>query len=82
MASTVDKGYGGAHQKLRRTVALSVKAGTAICWRCTKPIHPDEPWDLGHASDRTKYEGPEHVACNRATRTHKAAIIVDQSRQW
>lgn len=81
--STTAKGYGNAHQKLRRVIAREVKAGTAICWRCTKPIHPDEPWDLGHDDDdRSKYNGPEHVRCNRAVTAHKAANVVDESRPW
>lgn len=83
MVSTTARGYGNEHQKLRRTIAREVKAGNAYCWRCTKPIAPNEPWDLGHDDDdRTKYNGPEHQACNRAVTTHREANIVDTSRQW
>ena len=83
MSSTTARGYGNDHQKLRARIAQQVKAGTATCWRCTKPIAPDEPWDLGHDDDdRTKYNGPEHQSCNRATATHKQLPLVDTSREW
>lgn len=83
MARTTDNGYGNEHKKLRARINREVQAGKAYCWRCTKPIKPNQPWDLGHDDDdRTKYNGPEHQACNRAVNTHREANIVDTSRQW
>jgi hypothetical protein len=37
-----------------------------VCWRCQNPIHPDEPWDLGHDDSGKRYMGPEHRRCNRS----------------
>lgn len=62
------RGYDAAHDSHRAQVAILVRRGTAICWRCGQLIDPDEPWDLGHDDhDRTKYRGPEHIGCNRST---------------
>lgn len=67
--TTTQRGYGHAHQARRAKWAPKVKAGGVKCWRCRRPIHPNEPWDLGHDdNDRTQYRGPEHQACNRATK--------------
>lgn len=75
--------YGGDHKARRKREAKLVDAGKAYCWRCTKPIAPGSDWDLGHDdNDPTKYMGTEHVACNRATSTHKALNVVDTSRVW
>ena len=86
MASSAERGYGSAHRKRREREAERIKAGGVQCWRCTKPIPADaasEDWDLGHDdNDRTKYMGPEHRGCNRATSTHKAMAVVDDSRCW
>lgn len=83
MATTSERGYGTAHQKLRAQVKRDVNAGTAYCWRCTRPILPGTAWDLGHDDeDRTRYRGPEHARCNRATSSHREANIVDTSREW
>jgi hypothetical protein len=50
-----------------------VRAGKAICWRCKRPILPDEPWDLGHADDDPNhYADPEHRACNRGQPAREA----------
>jgi hypothetical protein len=67
----------------------------SVVERCGELIEPGTPWDLGHVDgDRTRYAGPEHRYCNRATATHKAkrsrrtsyAFVDEQrckvSRQW
>jgi hypothetical protein len=72
-ASTSIRGYGWKHQKLRNRWARDVARGEVECARCGEPIWPEEPWDLGHVDgDKTRYAGPEHRACNRATANHKA----------
>lgn len=68
---TTARGYGSAHQRERNKWVPRVKAGGINCYRCKQPIHPNEPWDMGHAdgtiNTRTpKYTGPEHRHCNRA----------------
>lgn len=84
--TTSGRGYDHKHKKLRKQVEPTVLAGKAICWRCSEKIQPNEPWDLGHDDDdRTKYRGPEHVGCNRATagrRIQMAGPPVDTSRMW
>lgn len=84
MARTTDHGYDAEHKKLRASIQKQMDAGVVFhCWRDGKPIGPNEPWDLGHDDDdRTKYNGPEHRACNRATKGHRTTIIVDDSRMW
>lgn len=85
MPTTAERGYGADHVKLRKKIQKQMDAGKVFyCWRCTKVIDPSK-WDLGHADeggDMTKYNGPEHISCNRATQRHKAANVVDESREW
>lgn len=60
--------YGSAHRKIRKHLAPHVAAGLFNCARCQEPINPGEPWDLDHNDeDRSKYNGPTHSRCNRAT---------------
>jgi hypothetical protein len=45
-----------------------VATGQIRCVRCGEVIASGEAWDLGHVDgDKTRYAGPEHRGCNRAT---------------
>lgn len=93
-STTAGRGYDYQHKKLREQVRPMVEAGKALCWRCIENglspeearIKPDEPWDLGHDDDdRSRYRGPEHQRCNRATAGRRAMFSgppVDTSRAW
>ena len=61
------RGYGAAHQALRRRWASVVARGGVMCARCGREIVPGSPWDLGHVdgSGKGEYSGPEHRRCNR-----------------
>lgn len=62
------RGYDAQHDALRAHWQNRMDQGErVICWRCPEPIDPRH-WQLGHCDiDRSKYHGPEHVACNTAT---------------
>lgn len=88
-AKTSIRGYGMAHQRLRRRWAKAVAAGGVRCARGADCKHakdgvaglilPGQPWDLGHDDhDRHRYTGPEHRGCNRAT----AGRRTKHSRSW
>ena len=79
-ASTTSRGYGSAHQRLRRAWARQVQAGL-VCWaRCGLRIPPGTPWDLDHTDDRRGYLGPSHATCNRAKAPRQERRI--HSREW
>lgn len=83
--STTRRGYGPAHQRLRRRWAGEVAAGRVLCARCRRKIEPGEPWDLGHDDfDRTVYQGPEHMHCNRSVPADRKGHPATrrQSRRW
>jgi hypothetical protein len=66
--------YGGEHKRLRRCWAKDVARGVVLCARCGRLIVPGTAWDLGHDdADPSRYSGPEHRRCNRATSAHRAA---------
>lgn len=78
--------YGRAHQRRRHALKPAIATGTVRCARGATCKHaelvngliaggliaPDADWDLGH-DDRnpTRYRGPEHAECNRATKSHQ-----------
>ena len=71
--TTTERGYGHRHQERRALWAPEVAKGSTRCARCRQLIRPSEPWDLGHADgDRSRYSGPEHRRCNRATSSRRA----------
>jgi hypothetical protein len=69
--STVERGYGGAHQALRAKWAPLVAAGLVychepVCIEASRRIEPGSDWDLAHLPDRSGWRGPAHSACNTA----------------
>jgi hypothetical protein len=66
------RGYGGDHKAERRRWEPKVAEGRVDCVRCGGPIEQGEAWDLGHYDDdRSRWAGPEHVRCNRATSSRR-----------
>jgi hypothetical protein len=64
--SPAQRGYGPAHQRLRRQWARRVDRGEVACGRCGYPIIPGAPWDLGHPNDdKALPPTPWHRRCNR-----------------
>ncbi|WJZ27877.1 HNH endonuclease [Arthrobacter phage 1191A] len=85
--TTAQRGYGNDHQIIRKKWQRIIDQGETKCARCGKPIQPDMPWDLGHTEDRTGYNGPECVPCNRgagARNSTRARIKKEQTtnRDW
>ena len=78
MPGKLQHDYGTAHKRLRKRLEPVVGAGRAVCARCGEQIRPGEPWDLGHDDfDRSRYNGPEHRRCNRATAGRQLVV-----REW
>lgn len=68
--TTTQRGYGNTHQQLRNKYAALLRNISIPCARCGSPIHPGDPWDLGHTDTRNAWTGPEHASCNRAAGGH------------
>lgn len=81
--SAAAAGYGAEHRRARAAWAPRVASGVVACARCGVVIAPGEPWDLGHDDhDRSKYAGPEHRRCNRATAGRRHTPVAASSRAW
>lgn len=86
MVRTVDKGYGSGHQKARAEYQARLDAGATYQCSCVRPDCPHHTpgtrcptlitkgtdWDLDHTDDRTQYNGPACVPCNRSHGYRKA----------
>jgi hypothetical protein len=73
--TTTERGYGTPHKQLRADWKTRIDRGEiVICAKpsCGKPITPGQPFDLGHDENRI-HRGPEHQACNRATKRPTSA---------
>jgi hypothetical protein len=72
---------GRRHHNRRLALKPLVESGCVRCARCGELIAPGAKWDLGHVDgDPTRYSGPEHLGCNRATARHRGERKV--SRDW
>lgn len=63
--TTTARGYGWQHQQ-RRAQDMATTTPVDPCPKCGLPLGPP-PWDEGHTDDRTGWEGPTHIRCNRNT---------------
>lgn len=81
LPSTSARGYGSTHQRERAKWEPIVKRGDVKCARCQEVIKPDQAWDLGHNDDRTGYNGPECVPCNRGAGARNATAVRMQRQQ-
>lgn len=86
---TKEAGYDERHRRLRRRWAREIALGGVHCARGPQCLERDRPtgtlilpgesWDLGHDDhDRSRYNGPEHRRCNRATASRDRR----SSREW
>lgn len=58
-----------------------VNTGHARCWRCHTPLHPGEPWHLGHDDhNRSIIRGPECVDCNLHAAAQAGARAANQQQ--
>lgn len=70
-ASTTERGYGAAHQKLRAQLIAALDPDQP-CPRCGEPLGDDPSvLDLGHTDARDGYSGLEHDKCNRSARRNR-----------
>lgn len=82
--TTGQRGYGRSHKEERARWAPKVDAGLVDCARCGQRLEPGRPWDLGHDDrDRGKYNGPEHLTCNRSAggKNGRAVQLAGRGRQ-
>ncbi len=62
--STEARGYGKAHQELRRRWKLHMAVYGDNCARCGGWMPPGSAFHLDHSDDRKGYIGVSHPTCN------------------
>jgi hypothetical protein len=63
--TTTQRGYGAAHQALRKRWDREVQLGGVACGHCHLLIEPGTVWHLGHPADRKDLAPvPWHRLCN------------------
>jgi hypothetical protein len=90
--TTAERGYGGAHEALRKRWEPKVAAGKAychepVCIKADRWIEPGSEWDLAHQDDRRYYRGPAHRECNAEEARRRRAgpagpVPFRRSQQW
>ncbi len=74
------RGYGAAHDRLRKQWKHKVNAGVVPCARCRIRIAPGGEWHLDHDDDdRSRYLGPSHKLCNLAAAGRKAHGVTEEA---
>ena len=89
-ANTAARGYGYAHEKLKKTLLAAWYPGQP-CTRCGEPMW--ERWTvdrsgrrmsaihLGHSDDRTRWTGLEHAHCNLSDGATRGNRMRETARQ-
>ncbi len=76
-------------QRTARLIRAQVKRAWAtgqevLCWRCGRPIHEDEPFDVGHldpfGGEAPDNAAPEHRTENRRAGGRMGARITNAAR--
>lgn len=63
--STVERGYGSAHTRLRASLLAKLEAGEAMyCALCGVRLRVTDDLALDHSVDRRSYRGLAHRRCN------------------
>lgn len=73
------RGYGPAHDALRRAWRIRIDRYGASCARCGGPIPPFAEFNLDHSEDRTYYLGPSHPVCNMGNRPIAETVSATES---
>lgn len=65
------------HRDARVRMRALVASGSAVCWRCSRPIAVDAKWHVGHNDVGDRIMGPEHQSCNMRAAARKGARVAN-----
>ena len=77
--TTVERGYGYTHQRMRADWRPRVESGAVACCLCGLIIEPGQPFDLAHdPADRTRYLGPAHARARHCLRGGNRNTVLEK----